>query len=89
LPTFKVLFETAFPVAATDADLSSTVTVVHAAGGTDVSVFQNEEHGRAEFSLDAPHRSQAVLSGHRILVALTEATPRLSGGWVFVSITAT
>ena len=74
---------------AADADLSATVEAIHAAGGTDVSVFQNEEHGRAEFSLEAPNRNQAALAAHRVLVALTNATPLVYGGWVFLSITAT
>jgi hypothetical protein len=87
MPTFRIHLKTVLAVAATGADLSSTVSVVHAAGGTDVSVFQNDEHGRAEFSLQANDRNQGFLSAARLLAALTEATPLLVGGWVLVSIT--
>jgi hypothetical protein len=85
---FRVRFETASEFADTGPDISATVTAVHEAGGTDVSVFQNEERGRAEFSLEAPNRAQAVLAAHRVLAALTNATPLVYGGWVFLSITA-
>jgi hypothetical protein len=69
MPTFRIHLKTVLAVAATGADLSSTVSVVHAAGGTDVSVFQNDEHGRAEFSLQAGDRNQGFLSAARLLSA--------------------
>jgi hypothetical protein len=89
MATFRIRLETAHSVRATDADLSSTVEIVHGAGGTDVSVFQSDERGRAEFALEAPTRGQAAGAVHAVLVALTNATPLLAGGWVLVSITVT
>jgi hypothetical protein len=89
MATFKIRLETVGSVTATDADISSTVEIVHAAGGADVSVFQNDERGRAEFALEAHTRGQAAGAVHAVLMALTEATPLLVGGWVLVSITAT
>lgn len=91
---FRIRLDTAFDVAASDADLSSTVKVVHAAGGADVSVFQNDGHGRAEFSLEAHDRGQAARAVQGVLLALTEAVlteaaPSPDGGWVVASISGT
>jgi hypothetical protein len=75
--------------AATSADLSSAVEVVHTAGGTDVSVLQNDVNApRIEFNLEADDEGQAASAAHRALQHLTEATPLLVGGWILVSIIA-
>lgn len=72
---------------ATSVDLASAVEVVHAAGGTDVSVLQNDVNApRVEFNLEADDEGQAAWAAHRALRRLTEATPLLVGGWVLVSI---
>jgi hypothetical protein len=74
--------------AATSADLSSAVAVVHAAGGVEVSVLQNGNAPRVEFNLEADDEGQAACAAQRALQRLTEATPMLAGGWILVSILA-
>lgn len=73
---------------ATSADLSSAVAVVHATGGTEVSVLQNDNAPRVEFNLEAADEGQAAWAAHRALQRLQEATPLLVGGWILVSIIA-
>jgi hypothetical protein len=89
LPTFRIELGTA---TATGSDLAPAlapaVAVIHAAGGTEVSVFQTDDEPRVEFSLDAENERCAVWSARRVRRCLTEATPLLVGGWVLVSIIA-
>jgi hypothetical protein len=89
MPVFKVRLDTAFKATATDAELASTFMTISERGGTDVSVFRegNGERPRAEFSMDAADRSQAVLSVGSLLVAVMETTPSVAGGWVLASLT--
>ena len=85
LPTFRLEFATA---SATSDDLASTVAVVHAAGGTEVSVVQTEDNPRVECSVEAADDRQAAWAARRVRMRLTEATPLLVGGWALVSIIA-
>jgi hypothetical protein len=85
LPTFRIELATA---TATCGDLASTVAVVHAAGGTEVSVVQTENNPRVECNVEAEDDRQAAWAARRVRMRLTEATPLLVGGWVLVSIMA-
>jgi hypothetical protein len=85
LGTFRIVFAAA---TATRGDLASMVAVVHAAGGTAVSVVQTESNPRVECSVEAEDDRQAALAARRVRLRLTEATPLLVGGWVLVSIIA-
>ena len=80
------MFRIELEAAATGADLSSTVAVVHAAGGTEVTVVQTENKPRVEFTVEAESERRAAGAAHHVRVRLTEATPLLVGGWVIVSI---
>jgi len=85
LPTFRIEFAAA---TANCEALASTVAVVHAAGGTEVSVLQTESNPRVECNVEADDDRQAAWVARRIRMCLTEATPLLAGGWVLVSIIA-
>jgi hypothetical protein len=85
LPRFTIELDTA---TATFSDLAPTVAVVHAAGGTDVSVLQTDHRPRVEFSVEAADQRQAAWVARRVRVCLTEATPLLVSGWALVSIIA-
>jgi hypothetical protein len=88
MPKFRIHFDTAFTAVATDAELASIFRTITANGGTDVSVLRGEngQRPRAEFSLDADDRTQAVLSVGNLLVAVMETTPSVAGGWVLASL---
>jgi hypothetical protein len=88
MPTFRIQLDTAFKAVATDAELASTFTTITSHGGTDVSVFRedNGERPRAEFSLVAGDRTEAALSVGSLLVAVMETTPSVAGGWVLASL---
>jgi hypothetical protein len=85
LPRYTIELDTAD---ATQNDLAPAVAVVHAAGGTDVSVLQIDRRPRVEFSVEAADHRQAASIACRVRVGLTEATPLLAGGWALVSIIA-
>jgi hypothetical protein len=85
LPKYTIELDTA---TATCSDLAPTVAVVHAAGGTDVSVLQTDRRPRVEFSVEATDHRQAAWAARRVRVGLTEASPLLVSGWVLVSIIA-
>jgi hypothetical protein len=86
LPKFRIELGTA---TATGSDLAPAVAVIHAAGGTEVSVLQADDRPRVEFSLEAENERRAAWGARRVRRCLTEATPLLVGGWVLVSIVAT
>jgi hypothetical protein len=86
LPKFTIELETA---TATCSDLAPTVAVVHAAGGSEVSVVQTDHRPRVEFSVEAEDDRHAAMVARRVRVGLMEATPLLVGGWALVSIIAT
>jgi hypothetical protein len=85
LPKFTIELDTP---TATCGDLAPTVAVVHAAGGSEVSVVQTDQRPRVEFSVDAEDDRHAAMVARRVRLGLTEATPLLAGGWALVSIIA-
>jgi hypothetical protein len=69
-------------------DLSSAVAIVHAAGGTEVTVLHGDDKPRVEFTVEAEDERRAAVAAGWVCRSLTLTTPSVVGGWFLVSLLA-
>jgi anti-anti-sigma factor len=81
-------FRVELAAAARGVDLSSAVAVVHAAGGTEVSVLQAGDRPRVQFTVQSEDERRATVAAGWVCRSLSQATPTLVGGWLLVSLVA-
>ena len=74
--------------AAEGVDLSTAVAVVHAAGGTEVSVLQAGGGPRVQFTVEAEDERRAAVAAGWVGRSLSQATATLAGDWLLVSLVA-